>query len=124
MSERLPVLSRRVGGFRMFGLKDELERGYWEVPLLYPASLLYMVSGLFEETEVDMPIVGMQRYFAGVKPYDKPDLRQVAEWIGARSVWSRSEGAIGLNSGAERHGGFDEDVAARESLKHILQHGF
>lgn len=124
LSERLPVLTRRVAGFRMFGLKDELEHGYWEVPLLYPSSLLYMVSGLFEDPVVDMPIVGMQRYFSAAGPYDLPAVRSVTEWIGPRNLWSHADGGQGLQSTAERHGKFDDDRDTRKSLQHILQQGF
>lgn len=123
LSERLPVLRRRVSGFRLFGLTDELERGYWEVPLLYPASLLYLVSGLFEEDEADMPIVGMQRYLQASGPYDTPAVRAVAAWIDSRCVWSPAQTGAGLLSSAPRHGGFDEDVSTQQSLAHILQHG-
>ena len=33
------------------------------VPVIYPASLLYFVSGLLED-EADQPLIGMQRYLA------------------------------------------------------------
>jgi hypothetical protein len=124
LHERLPLLSRRVTNFRMFALSDELESGYWEVPVLYPSSLLYMVSGLFEDPEVDMPIVGMQRYFSGKVPYDLPQIRSVAEWMGERSVWSVANGRLGQQTGARKHGGFHEDPVTRASLTHILQNGF
>ncbi|NQD92939.1 alpha/beta fold hydrolase [Pseudomonas sp. CrR25] len=124
LNERLPLLTRRIAGFRLFGLKDELERNYWEVPLLYPSSLLYMVSGLFEDPVVDMPIVGMQRYLSASGPYDQPAVRSVTEWIGQRSLWSQVDEGQGLQSTAERHGGFSADPGTLQSLKHILQHGF
>jgi len=124
INERLPVVARRIAGFRLFGLQDALERGYWEVPVLYPASLLYMVSGLFEDAQVDMPLIGMQRYAGAAGPYDQPAVRAVAEWIGAREVWSPADGGPGLRAGAQRHGGFDKDDAVRASLTHILQHGY
>jgi hypothetical protein len=125
LRERLPIFKRRVTKFRMFGLKDELERGYWEVPVLYPASLLYMVSGLFEDPVVDMPIVGMQRYFSGAAPYDDAATKEVMTWIDNRCVWSVADGGVGgLQSGALKHGGFDEDLTTRSSLQHILSTGF
>ena len=36
--------------FRMFSLSDEMEAGYWEIPAVYPRSLLYLVSGLVGST--------------------------------------------------------------------------
>lgn len=124
VNKRLPLFTRRISDFRMFALSDGLERGYWEVPVLYPASLLYMVSGLFEDPVVDMPIVGMQRYFDATGPYDQPAIRAVAEWVDSRCIWSVSDGAPGLQTAAHKHGGFDEDSETRKSLKHILLNGF
>ncbi|MEN3370744.1 MAG: hypothetical protein V7609_2887 [Verrucomicrobiota bacterium] len=124
MAEKRPFFERRVNRVRLFGLRDERERGYWEVPVLYPASLLYLVSGLFEEPTVDMPLVGMQRYFSDSDPYATPGMKTVANYFDEKCVWSLAEGAAaGLNSGAARHGGFDEDPATRESLKEFLRTG-
>lgn len=121
MAGKLPLFRRRVSRFRMFALKDELERGYWEVPLLYPASLLYMVSGLFEEPTVDMPIVGMQRYHSGVAPYVTDQMTAVVDYVKDSCVWSLVSGAAGLSSSAARHGAFDEDVPTLESVRAFLQ---
>lgn len=123
MCRRLPLFNRRISGFRMFALADALEQGYWEVPVLYPASLLYLVSGLFEESEIDMPILGMQRYFRASGPYDRPMTHDVVKWIDDRCVWSIAEGTLGLQSTACRHGGFCEDITTRASLCHILRSG-
>jgi hypothetical protein len=123
INERLPVLKRRVAGFRLFGLTDKVERGYWEVPVLYPASLLYLVSGLFEDDEVDMPIVGMQRYLGAKGPYDTEAVRNVVQWMGPRCVWAPSQAGDGLMSSSPKHGGFDEDGPTLQSLVHILRHG-
>jgi len=124
MSERLPLYERRVAGFRMFALHDALERGYWEVPVLYPASLLYMVSGLFEDPVVDMPILGMERYHSGKSPYVDPQISAVLKWIGSRIVWSEASGVLGGNTGAKKHGAFDDDTATLASLTYLLQNGF
>lgn len=62
--------NKLVSGIRMFALTDERESGYWEVPVFYPRSLLYLVSGMFEymgdAIATDLPILGMQRYFVSV----------------------------------------------------------
>jgi len=121
MAAKLPVFEKRVNRLRLFGLKDERERGYWEVPVLYPASLLYLVSGLFEEPTVDMPIVGMQRYFSEVDPYTSPEIKAVTKYLRNKCVWSLAEGGAGLACGAGRHGGFDADPTTRESLKEFLR---
>jgi hypothetical protein len=121
MNAKLPFFEKRVARLRLFGLKDERERGYWEVPVLYPASLLYLVSGLFEEPTVDMPLVGMQRYFSNADPYVTPEMKAVTKYLRDKCVWSLAAGGAGLNCGAERHGGFDRDPATRESLTEFLR---
>jgi hypothetical protein len=121
MAQKLPVFEKRVRRIRVFGLKDMLERGYWEVPALYPASLLYMVSGLFEEPTVDQPLVGMERYFSHAAPYVTPEISAVTAYLAGKCVWSIATGAAGLVSGAERHGGFTEDEETRGSLREFLR---
>lgn len=120
-----------IGRFRMFALKDELETGYWEVPLLYDKSLLYMVSGLFEKTTegdsaTDLPIVGMQRYFEMKSVYTEDSVKQVRAFIEekgtGRVVWSVSTGAgPGLNSDSVKHGGFDSTDEKSETMKSVKE---
>jgi hypothetical protein len=94
------------------------------VPVLYPASLLYMVSGLFEEPVIDEPLLGMERYYHVDGPYDLPQVHDILDWIDGHCVWSASAGGAGLGSGALRHGGFAADPQTLASLEHILTHGF
>lgn len=129
LNERLDVLQRRVGHIRNFGLSDPVERGYWEVPALYNASLLYMVSGLFEEDEVDMPLVGMERYFDLSGPYDRPDIAAVAALIKPEErIWAPTAGEnvpAGKRSKAQKHGGMQiGDTDTLTSIRHILKEGF
>jgi hypothetical protein len=123
LRECLPLFQRRVEHLRMFALTDEVERGYWEVPALYHGSLLYLVSGLCEE-EVDMPIVGMQRYHGAAGPYDRPEVREVAAYLKDGCVWGAAPQPAGRASSALRHGAFDDDPLTRQSLQHILLHGY
>jgi hypothetical protein len=121
MNAKLPFFEKRVDRLRLFGLQDARERGYWEVPVLYPASLLYLVSGLFEEPTIDMPLVGMQRYFSNAEPYVTPEISAITKYLRDKCVWSVAADGPGLNCGAERHGGFDRDPATRESLTEFLR---
>ena len=98
--------------------------GYWEVPLLYPASLLYMVSGLFEDPVVDMPMIGMERYFAASGPYNLPEIHAVTNWMSQRYVWYAGESTSGLQAAAARHGQFNKDPITRSRVKNILRNGF
>lgn len=132
LAARLPVFERRVARLRSFGLKDELERGYWEVPVLYPASLLYLVSGLFEdkiskngasEAVIDQPLVGMQRYFSGDAPYITEEILAVTKYLENKCVWSRATGAPGLITSAANHSAFDEDPETLASLREFLRGG-
>ena len=122
--ENLDVLQKRASHIRLFGLCDATERGYWEVPGIYKGSLLYLVSGLFELDEVDLPILGMERYFSGAKPYHQKELLAVRKYLNGNCVWSVAQGTLGRGCTAPKHGGFHEDNETLSSLKHILQNGF
>jgi hypothetical protein len=123
MAQHLPVFRRRVRGIRVFALSDQLERGYWEVPALYRGSLLYIVSGLLEDGTVDMPLVGMQRYYSGAEPFKDASIVNVTQYLDKRVVWSVAKNPIGRRTAADRHGGFADDAATQESLVEILKNG-
>jgi hypothetical protein len=102
---------------------DEVERADVLVPLVYPHSLLYLVSGIFED-EPDTPIVGMQRYYSREAPYDTPEVLSCVDYLLAspkRTVWSVVNN--GLSSSAQKHGDFDNDVPTLESLRYIIANG-
>jgi len=143
----------RIRNFRMFAMTDDLERAdqvWGKDPALrdardwrrfiYPSSLLYLVSGLLESKprsgvdpvdEPDMPLLGMQRFFASTSTYDEqrfPEVQAVRGWLSRdpkRTVWSvvRDAGP-GLNSESKDHGFFDDDPATLESLRSIVMSGF
>lgn len=124
LDKRLPVFRKRVDHFRSFGLSDELEHGYWEVPVLYNASLLYMVSGILEEAGADTPLVGMERYFTS-SAYKKDNaVGRVARYLEGEEIWSVVDDGFGRASAAKRHGGFDQEKITKASQSFILQSGF
>jgi hypothetical protein len=112
--------------FRIFALKDELEAGYWEVPLIYPRSLLYLISGLLEKNAFDMPLVGMERYYRETAIYNQAEIASVSEFLdsfnGNAEVWSKEDRGDGLASDASKHGDFDETVTMA-SIQYILKTG-
>jgi hypothetical protein len=141
---------QRIGQFRMFCMRDELERDdqVWgndsELPegmdwrrFVYPSSLLYLVSGILESRqgddgelvdEPDMPLLGLERFFARTAVYGDqafPAVARVRAWLSQqphRLVWSKAEGqAAGLNCGSHDHGGFDDDATTLESLAAMLK---
>jgi len=118
-----------IAHFRMFGMNDAVERRDQMVKILYTRSLLYFVSGLLEP-EVDMPIVGMERYLkeaAIFTPEGFPHVADVAEFLDEEAdskVWSVALAAAGKSSRAQAHGDFDNDDITLDSLVHILRSGF
>lgn len=121
----------RISGFRMFTMEDEHERADVLVPVVYPHSLLYFVSGVVEQ-EADTPIVGMHRFYDASRfpDADYPHIRTVRDYVlgqDGRVAWSVSgDGAgDGRRTGARRHSAFDDDdEETLESVKYILQNGF
>lgn len=126
INERLPLFERRVDNIRVFALQDDIERDYWEVPFFYKGSLLYMVSGLFEADEVDMPLVGMQRYYQGEPggPYDRESVNRVKNYLMDHCIWSVADHGPGKKSSSKKHGDFDNDTPTKESLTQVLKNGF
>ena len=122
--------------FRMFSLSDELEAGYWEIPAVYPRSLLYFVSGVVEQengkSAEDLPLLGMQRYFTTAETYQQPDIERVRQLLvlapDKRSeVWAEENRGQGLWSDAVTHGSFDSTEERKktiESIQHILKLGW
>ena len=108
--------------FRMFTMDDAHERQDRLVPVIYPHSLLYLVSGLLERdaggrSEGGKPLVGLQRWIQGqARDDDPPEFVSVRAFIGQNAtaaVWSPSNGPSGLSSGAMSHGAFDDDAEVR-----------
>ena len=128
MNAGLSILRKRVSGLRVFGLDNKTEGSYWEVPLIYNKSLLYLVSSLCEDDpNADKPLVGMQRYWKGTAPYTDPDIRAVAEFVQTtRAVWSptKPDANPGYQSQAKRHGSIPEDKETNRSICFALQNGF
>jgi hypothetical protein len=113
--------------FRMFTMTDDAECRDALVPVVYPRSLLYFVSGVLErdaegKSEAATPIVGLARYY-DAELSDAPDevvnvRRFVAEH--QRVVWSPADAGPGLSSSAVSHGAFDDDEQVRASLRSII----
>jgi hypothetical protein len=128
-----PVLSAHAAAplfkaFRMYSLSDEVERGYYEVPVLYPGSLLYIISGLLESEDDakthDMPIVGMQRYARMAHPFVEPEVAQVWTFLRAHPdqlVWSGDQRGPGLNCDSTKHGDFFRTPQTIASFLYFLK---
>jgi hypothetical protein len=125
-----------IAEFRQFAMTDTLEGRDSIVPVAYPHSLLYFVSGLLEwtvkaEALVDEPIVGMERFIIRIPPFDATafaTVEQVRAFLLApgrhRVVWSPASDGPGLSSQSYRHGDFDDDPTTLDSVVTILRNGF
>lgn len=119
------VFQDKIKCCRMFGMLDENERRDRLVPGIYPRSLLYFVSGVVEG-EVDMPIIGMQRYLAGAHQYRGDAMGRLRAFLSpaGHAFWSVANGATGLVTDAIRHGDFDNDPTTVRSVQHLPRAGF
>lgn len=112
---------------RIFTMLEVNERKDRLVPVIYPRSLLYFISGVLEPDAVDAFILGLQRQIIGNKPYDsEPVLEKIKTFLvtNDRIVYSATEdGALeGLRSGSLRHGDFDNDKETTlDSIFHLLK---
>ncbi len=131
-AKALDAAEDRIGRFRLYAMQDGLER---EDALLgrglayvYPSSLLYLVSGLFEEhadrTLSDAPLLGMQRFLEGATSWDEdpregPAIARVRAFLAKeqnRTVLAKVTGGPGLNCDATSHGAFDDEKATLASV--------
>jgi hypothetical protein len=116
--------SDRFTEFRMFTMNDDMESKDTLVPLVYPRSLLYFVSGALEGN-VEKPIVGLERFYSGQKPYTSPLFEAVNSFVKSatqpRVVWSLTTGGQpGFNCAAKHHGGFALEPVTQDSLAAYL----
>ena len=122
----------RISNIRMFTMDDSYEKAdilVKKIPILYPHSLLYFVSGVVED-ESDMPIIGMQRFyddniFTAAKFPKVDKFRKYMMNINDSISWSvETTKGPGKQTAATSHGDFDNDPTTLLSLKHIIKNGF
>jgi Alpha/beta hydrolase of unknown function (DUF900) len=111
--------SRLNARFRMFNLSDEHERQDKLVPILYPRSLLYFVSGALE-AEAGAALAGLQRHLIKSTPTAESEFDDVRNWLKQedRLVYapSKPDAAIELACAALAHGAFNDDEITLKSL--------
>jgi hypothetical protein len=125
--ETIKSAGNRIAGLRIFGMGDERERQNALVRVVYPASLLYFVSGIIED-ECDMPLVGMQRFYsAGYEKDSFPDLAFVRHYeplmLQHTFAWAEATGVDGANCDMFTHGSWPQAKETLKSVRHIVQHG-
>ena len=118
------------GNFRLFGMHDAVESQDHMLPPIYTRSLLYFVSGLLEcdannQLSVDVPLVGMERYFTAAQVYNQADEDSVRDYVLKLKdgcVWSvTANGGPGLRSSSLHHGDFDDDPDTLASVQDMLR---
>lgn len=120
---------QRIAHFRSFAMTDGWEADDVLVPIIYPRSLLYFVSGLLETT-VDEPLVGMQRYLSEDQIFTAAEFPAIARshafFADFRDslVWAPDTLGDGTLSQSAKHGDFDDDADTLKSLQWLLQNGF
>jgi hypothetical protein len=99
-----------------------------KLSFLYPSSLLYLVSGLFEHAGgapySDAPLLGMERFIGKAtawvaEPEEAQALDEIRAFLSAdpnRVIYSESSGGSGLNCLSKSHGGFDDDPDTLASI--------
>ena len=114
-------------GLRIFTMLDSYEQKDHLVPVLYPRSLLYFISGILEENEFDAYILGMQRHIIGNKPYDNVELlKNINNYLVLenRMVYAvtKAEAPEGFRSGSMKHADFDNDgEVTLDSIFYLLK---
>jgi hypothetical protein len=114
----------------MFTMSDEYERkdavighdkGY-----IYPSSLLYLVSGLFEELGAeafpDAPILGMQRFVGATWLNDAKETaagQRIAAFFGAPDHGIAYSPAPGVTT-ADTHSGFCSEPLTLASVREFM----
>ena len=131
-AETLAEARESIGQFRMFCLSDERERADAlmgkKMGFLYPSSLLYVVSGLFEddnqEPHVDAPLLGMQRFrnWSGRSLGDGEDTSAAAvrAFLGSiehPAIFAPTNDGPGRACNATSHGGLDNDPQTLASIR-------
>ncbi|MHC2282884.1 hypothetical protein ACVME8_009527 [Bradyrhizobium diazoefficiens] len=115
----IPRGPRAFQRFRMFTMMDEWEKLDQLIGSIYPRSLLYLVSGCFEDRPDDA-IVGMARFLREPTTSAGRDYNDVRKWLNLdnRLVYSPSDDGAGdgLRTRAEHHGDFDDDQHTLGSL--------
>jgi hypothetical protein len=118
----------RINGMRVFGMGNAIELKDAIAGPLYPASLLYFVSGVLED-DSDMPLLGMERYYSAPyvgKDFDTIALVEAFDYLKRKNAfcWSQVSGDSGTNCDMTSHGGWTKADATRESVLYIVREGY
>jgi hypothetical protein len=121
----------RYQQFRMFTMTDDFETANHLLSIIYNRSLLYLISGVLESDEVDIPIAGMMRFDTGKDPFTASMLADVRNFLSpaggsqrnvlARTMVTDPSAASGFRSNAARHQDFNTDADTQDSLVEMIK---
>lgn len=98
--------------FKMFTMEESNEKKDHCIPYIYTHSLLYMISGLFED-EIDAKIMGLHEQFQASGRYSNFDeLIELSTFINANKLVLSSDTTNpdeSMRSNSLKHGDFDND---------------
>jgi hypothetical protein len=130
-AEAIAAAAGQIERFRMFCMGDARERldpvmgkgtGF-----LYPSSLLYLVSGLFEADgdadAVDAPLLGLERFRkwqgGALGPAEDAAAGAIRAFLAGKDhaeVYAEEDSGAGRRSDGRSHGGMDDDTGTLESV--------
>lgn len=128
-ADALKSAADRIAHLRIFGMGDPIEMKNAIAGPLYPASLLYFVSGVLED-KADEPILGMQRFYTfPVYASGFPDIDSVKAFaplkLSKAFAWSDIIQGAGANCDMHSHGGWiTEAPQTQASVREIVRKGF
>ena len=127
LEDSLRQAGTRVANLRIFGMSDAVELQDHLVPLVYPASLLYFVSGVLEDDR-DQPLAGMQRYYS--QQYDGANFQTIAAVKAFNCLvrphayaWAQTGGFDGANCDMVTHGGWAGSPSTLMSVLSLIRKG-
>jgi hypothetical protein len=124
-SEVMGATSPLKGRWSIFALSDEREKLDVMVPVLYPQSLLYFVSGLLEGEGDDVFILGMERFWKNQSGFENDTvIKGVKELFSSQSHGFAFAAALGEIQGRRtdgyHHGQIDDDLITQESIQFLI----
>jgi hypothetical protein len=127
-ADAIGTAASRVARLRIFGQGDSYEIKNAIAGPLYPASLLYFISGVLED-QSDEPVLGMQRYYM-LPVYDEADFPEIgaAETFAPLKLphgfaWSDIVQGAGANCDMHTHGGWQQAPETMASILSIVAGG-
>ena len=126
--DAIGTAASRIAKLRIFGQGDSFEIKNAIAGPLYPASLLYFISGVLEDKS-DEPVLGMQRYYM-LPVYngaDFPEIGVVNAFAPLKLqhgfAWSDIVQGSGANCDMHTHGGWQQSPETMASIVTIVGQG-